>query len=109
MRLRSTSPLVAGVVLLAACAQHHGDFPILASESVYRDLMDTSHAVSYPRSTGRACFSLWRVLLRRSDPALSNAVREALRARPGANALALVELMDYGECIEVSGVPVRIE
>ena len=96
------------VLLQLACAQHHGDFAVLGSRSVYDYIADT-YTVFHARSSGRACFSLIKAIFLLPDSALRRATEEALEPFSDANALLLVEIDDQGFCIVVSGVPARID
>jgi len=109
MLRRSTR--VAGFLLLllqVACAQHHGSFSVVASQSVYEQIADTATG-SHPRSSGRACYSWWRAMFMLPDRALPRATEVALKPFPNANALLMVKIEDDGPCLVVSGVPGRID
>ncbi len=110
MQPPSTRSFVAlwAVLLQVGCVQHHGDFALLASPGVYEQISDTATA-SHRRSSGRACFSLFRALFSLPDSAIPRATAAALAPFPEANALLLVEIQDEGVCVVVSGVPGRIE
>jgi hypothetical protein len=107
---RSTSAGAAiGLSLaLLACTQHAGDFAILASRSVHSSL-DRTYTLSPQRTSGRACFSLFSALFGLPDDAIVRATREALEQVPDADVLLLVELKDYGACVEISGFPTRFD
>ena len=55
---------------LISCSQHGGDFALLASRRVDFDALDRSYEMSRERTSGRACFSLFKFLLGLSDDAV---------------------------------------
>ncbi len=103
---------LAATLLLAlsqlACAQHQGDFAALAGRSVHYDI-DRAHKRAPDRSSGRACFSLVKAVFGIPDDAIVRATEEALEAFPDANALVLVEIKDYGPCVEITGLAIKIK
>jgi hypothetical protein len=101
--------MLALFLALVSCSQHAGDFALLASRAVDFDSLDRSYEMSRERTTGRACFSSFKVLFGLPDDAVVRATREAMEQVPGADALILVELHDHGRCVEVSGFPARFQ
>jgi hypothetical protein len=103
---------LAATLLLAllqlACVQHHGDFAALAGRSVHYDI-DRAHKRAQDRTSGRACFSLAKFAFGIPEDAFVRATEEALEPFPDANALVLVEIKDYGLCVEITGFATKIE
>jgi hypothetical protein len=94
--------------LQSSCAQHQGNFAALAGRSVHYDI-DRAHWHAPDRTSGRACFSLAKTVFAIPDDAITRATDEALRPFPDANALVLVEIQDYGPCVEITGLAVKIK
>jgi len=90
------------------CVQHQGDFAALAGRSVHYDI-DRAHKRAHDRTSGRACFSLAKAAFGIPDDAIVRATEEALEPFPDANALVLVEIKDYGPCVEITGFATKIE
>ncbi len=103
--------ILAGALAISGCSgglyagplRHHGDFTLVAS----RELAGFGDIGAQQRVTVRGCWRPGATLAHLRDDLIAQLVDQAIGQRSDANALALVEIQDEGQCVVVSGWPVR--
>ena len=89
--------------LYAGPLRNHGDLTLVAT----RELAGFGDIGAQQRVTVRGCWRTGATLAHLGDDLIAQLVEQAIRHRSDANALALVEIQDEGQCVVVSGWPVR--
>jgi hypothetical protein len=97
---------VLSMVLITGCSPPllRGSFTLLSTE----DLSGKYELLSDQKLTGRACFSIFKAAVFADDAVFDEAVRTALAGQPEGTVLVHVEFVDEGSCVNVTGLPAKL-